>query len=244
MPFLDMFDKLDDIIYEPVKTICAWVSEPLNYLEHKRNSETIAQEAQIESAKRMQEAAIEMCTKERMVELETNKKRWDADIDDLTSRREIERNKRVLDAIIEYRRSMIEDAKSIADSLSHMEMSLVEEAHALVLKKAEEYEQLQHKAMEECDKQLEEINARFANNERVRIRREDMVLDATADIIDAAKEFIAELKDDIKRINSNNTNRVNIATAAADKIMEKMGATLAIESQAPIVPIEAKTTTE
>ncbi|MCM1529132.1 MAG: hypothetical protein NC093_03965 [Alistipes sp.] len=239
MAFLDMFDKLDDIIYEPVKAICAWATEPLKRFEDKRKKEDATQQADIESAKREQETELEVRKKTQLAQLEADKKRWDADIDHLIGMQEIERNERILNAIIEYRRSMIEDAKSIAYNLSHMEMSLVAEAHELVLRKTEEYKALQEKAMHQCDDQLEEIGRRFANNERIRIKREDMILAQTEDIINAAKSFIAELNEDIKRINKNNTDRVNKATEAADKTLERMGQALAIEQ----TPTTASTVT-
>lgn len=36
MGVLDMFDKLDDIIYKPVETLCDWVEEPLRKWGHER----------------------------------------------------------------------------------------------------------------------------------------------------------------------------------------------------------------
>ena len=56
----------------------------------------------------------------------------------------------------------------------------------------------------------------------------------------AAKAFIAELNEDIKRINTNNTNRVNTATAAADRTLERMGQTLAIEQTSTVGAIDVK----
>lgn len=234
MAFFDMFDKLDDIIYEPVQAICSWATEPLKQFKDKRKKSDAVQQAALEATKREQEVELEIRKREQLAQLEADQKRWDADIDHLIGMQEIERNERILNAIIKYRKSMIEDAKSIANNLSHMEISLVAEAHELVLRKTEEYKALQEKAMKQCDEQLEEIDRKFANNERIRIKREDMVIAQTEDIINAAKAFITELNEDINRININNTNRVNIATVAADKTLEKMGQTLALE-QAPTV---------
>ncbi len=234
MAFGDMFDKLDDILYEPVRAICSWVTEPLNRFEDNRKKGDVSQQAEIKAAEREQEIELEIRKEERFVKLEADKRRWNAEIDDLIRMNEIERNKRILNAVIEYRRSMIEDAQSIANNLSHMEMSLASEAHELVLKKTEEYEKLQEKALKQCDEQLAEIDRMFADNERIRIKREDMVLAQTEGIINAAKAFISELNEDIKRINRNNTNRVNTATAAADRILERVGQNLVIE-QASIV---------
>ncbi|MDE6832885.1 MAG: hypothetical protein K2J39_01350 [Ruminococcus sp.] len=54
MGLLDMFDKIDDIVYEPVKTICEWLKEPLRKREHSRNMDAQAQ--QINAEKNAQEA--------------------------------------------------------------------------------------------------------------------------------------------------------------------------------------------
>ena len=125
MAFLDMFDKLDDILYEPVKAICSWATEPLRWFEDKRQKSAASQQAEIEATKREQEVELEIRKKEQLAQIEADKRRWEVDIDHLIGMQEIERNERILNAIIEYRRSMIEDAKSISDKLSHMEMSLV-----------------------------------------------------------------------------------------------------------------------
>ena len=37
MSLLDMFDKLDDIIYKPVDAICDWAKEPLRAMQSKRD---------------------------------------------------------------------------------------------------------------------------------------------------------------------------------------------------------------
>ena len=49
MAILDMFDKLDDIIYKPVETVCDWIKAPLNSFEHKRDMKKIQQAADIEA---------------------------------------------------------------------------------------------------------------------------------------------------------------------------------------------------
>ena len=95
--------------------------------------------------------------------------------------------------------------------------------------KTEDYKELQQKAMKQCDDQLEEIGKRFANNERVRIKREDMVIAQTEDIIEAAKSFIAALKEDISTINKNITIRVDKAQSKADEILGQMGQKILIE---------------
>ena len=87
MAFLDLFDKLDDIIYEPVKAICSWATEPLKRFEDKRKKSDAVQQAELEAAKREQEVELEIRKKEQLAQLEADKKRWDADIEHLIGMR-------------------------------------------------------------------------------------------------------------------------------------------------------------
>lgn len=207
-----MFDKLDDIIYKPIETICEWIKEPLKRSEAGRNADVRNQEANIEIEKERQKAIIN-----------ADIRRWDEEINDLICSNEIKRNKKILDTITEYRRSMIEDAQNIADNLSRMQMALVKEAHELVLLMTEKYKSLQDKAMKQCDEQLEEIQKKYSDNERVRIRREDQVLNQVDDIIKVATMFISQLNSDIKEINEGNKIRVDDATRQIDIMMNKYG---------------------
>lgn len=104
-------------------------------------------------------------------ELNNVKSRMDADLEVLKANQIIDRNKKILDTITEYRRAMIEDAKDIANSLSHMEINLLEDANNLVIEKTNEYKKIQQEAQDDCDRRLMEIQEKYADNERVRIRR-------------------------------------------------------------------------
>ena len=42
MSVLDMFDKIDDIIYKPIETICEWTKEPLRRWERQHQLEMTA----------------------------------------------------------------------------------------------------------------------------------------------------------------------------------------------------------
>lgn len=52
---------------------------------------------------------------------------------------------------------------------------------------------------------------------------EDQVMNQCDDMVKQAQNFISQLKDDIKRINDNNSVRVGEATNLTDKIMIQMG---------------------
>lgn len=54
MGILDMFDKIDDIVYKPVEALCNWVQEPLKSFSAKRETAAKQQTADIEKAARQQ----------------------------------------------------------------------------------------------------------------------------------------------------------------------------------------------
>lgn len=230
MAILDMFDKIDDIVYKPIETICEWTKEPLKYFQNKRDEKAKDQEIEREIDKKTAEADIEAEKERKQAILNADIRKWDEKLNDLICSNEIKRNKKRLDMITEYRRSMIEDAQNIADNLSRMEMALVEDAHNLVLAITEKYKLLQNKAMSQCDQQLKFIEEAYANNERVKIRREDHVLNQVDDIIKVSQMFIEQLNIDIKSINEGNKVRVDESTKRIDEIMRKFNVAPAIDT--------------
>lgn len=87
MAFLDMFDKLDDIIYKPVETICDFIKEPLRVFEHKREMqrqqvETQRQQMNIEASERANASARahELNLSRQTAENEAAQKRLDQEL--------------------------------------------------------------------------------------------------------------------------------------------------------------------
>lgn len=213
--FFGMFDKVDDIIYKPIETICEWTKEPLRRFDANR-----------EQRKSDQKFYHEMLEKRMEVDLEKTKKSIEVEIDELKDNRIIARNKKVLDTISEYRRSMLEDARDIYYNLSLMEIELSRQAHDLVIKKTQEYKKMQESARDDCDRRLSLIQEKYADNKRVKERQEDSVMDQCDEMIKQAGEFISQLKDDIVRINNNNSERINSASMMTNAVLKNLGGQL------------------
>ena len=69
MAILDMFDKLDDILYKPVELICDWVHEPLRRMEHKRDMQKEQNLAEIEADRAKAEIEVRVYSNQRSVTL-------------------------------------------------------------------------------------------------------------------------------------------------------------------------------
>lgn len=84
-----------------------------------------------------------------------------------------------------------------------MSIELRERANNLMLEQTQKYRAMQDDAIEKSTQRLEDIQIRFANNERVRIRMEESIMNQVDMIVANADRFINELNDDIKRLNQN-----------------------------------------
>ena len=75
MSVLDMFDKIDDIIYKPIETICEWTKEPLRRWERQHQLEMTANDNNHEKLMTELAADIEASQKRLDAEIEADKKR-------------------------------------------------------------------------------------------------------------------------------------------------------------------------
>lgn len=103
-----------------------------------------------------------------------------------------------------------------------MSLELREKAYELVQQKTESYIEMQKKAETAAMERLEEIDVRFANNERVRIRMEDSVIDNMNAIIDHANELMKEIAADFKRLNQNTDDLMRMGMENTNRFLQPM----------------------
>ena len=185
MGLLDMFDKLDDIIYEPVRVVGKYLS------------------TRIEVGKEREDAAIEIKKRKDYIELNGMERRLNAEIDDMIAENELKRNTAVVEAIKQYQIDLSQAVNECVRQIGYMSLELRERANDLVIEKTKEYTALQDKSKADAKKELKEIEKDFADNERVRIKMEDAVIDQMTNMIATANKFITELSEDMKRLNEN-----------------------------------------
>ncbi len=198
MGFFDLFDKIDDIIYEPVKAITDWAREPLRAWEHKRNIKNETTRKNIETQNRIREKEAEV---KLAIKKETEVKRILVEIDELKKDKELERMKAVSEAIMKYQEELTRLNVNAINAIGHMQLDLREKAQQLVYDKTIKYKELQDQAIAEASNDLKNIESAFSGNEIAKdilIRAIDKRL---ANIIDTAHNFLIELNADIKLLN-------------------------------------------
>lgn len=213
MAILDFIDKLDDIIYEPINAICEWVKEPLKTREYNHELNKIQKQADInESSKRLdfqieeQQANLQMRQNRESEQLIIDMRKYNAEIDMMINDQEDARRDRLVESLKRYQMDLAMVSTNIAEEIGNMSLDLRKRANNLMSEQTQKYRTMQDDAIDKSTKRLEDIQTRFANNERVRSKMEDSVINQMNMIINNADRFINELSEDIKRLNQNIDN--------------------------------------
>lgn len=225
MAFFDMFDKLDDIIYEPIKLMTDWAREPLKSREHRRQVEREQHAIQAESEARMKEAfhaaSIEMKQKSLDADLEIKRKtevhRILAEIDELRKDKEFQRMKAVSDAIMQYQEHLTRLNVAAISAIGSMQLDLREKAQNLVYEKTIKYKELQDGAHAQAFDEIMKIENNFSGNEAAKSILYKSVDIRLANIISTAQNFLLELNNDIAVLNKS----INLITERGQTFIQE-----------------------
>ena len=145
-----------------------------------------------------------------MQKLEFDRQKFNAELDDMVARKEIERNSLVMEAIAKYQQTMAECTVSIGNSLGNMNIELRERATALVEDKQRQYSALQEAAMDKAAAKLERIYEKFPTESRARTIMENAVEKQLNNIIETSDRFMrtidadfSKMMDSVQRITEN-----------------------------------------
>lgn len=217
--------KLGDILLSPVNMMCNWAEEPL-----KRNDYIRQEEAKDKDVKREIERQIGVETglsdqKMKEQELSTNLKiqreteivRIITEIEQLKKDKEFERMKMVSDAMMEYQKELTRINVETVETIGSMRIDLQRKAYDLIHEKAQQYAELQDRAIQQAEDQL----ARIDNNPDMRESSKNILSNAVeaklAGIITNATRFIEQLNDDMQLISKD----INLITSSGQKFIER-----------------------
>ncbi|NWH06103.1 hypothetical protein [Desulfobacter latus] len=209
MGFFDMFDKLDDIIYKPIETVCDWLKAPLRSMDDNRagkiEREKIKLEASIDKADKEFNAKLEAASKKLDAEIaikkETEVVKIIAEIEQWKQDKDFARKKAVSDAIIEYQRELTKLNVNAINAIGHMQLDLRERVQNMIIDKTKQYKTLQNEAKQEAINEYKIIMKEFANEPEIKQNMIKQVDESVAIIIHNSKAFITELTEDLRSVN-------------------------------------------
>ena len=138
-----------------------------------------------------------------MQQLELDRQKFNAELDDMIADKEIERSKKVLDAIKEYQITMAESSKSISESLGKMTIELRRQAHDLMEEKKQSYQKMQKEATNNAMEQLKMIRNEFPEGSMEYQIMGEAVRAQLVGIVESSNSFMKMIDADFAKMTDN-----------------------------------------
>lgn len=205
MAFLDMFDKVDDIFYKPIETICDWLTCPLKKIEHNQEMERERLKHELAQMDKEHEAKLALDIKKAEIELEEMRKD-----------KAFERNKEIFETMKKYQMDMAKVSVEIGNTIGNMTIELRQKANNFVHDNIKRYKELQEDNTAKALERLKQIEAEFPAESKVKDIMIKAVDKQMISIIERTNDFINNLNEDLKNI----TGLIDDITRNANKSVE------------------------
>ena len=173
------------IIDKPLEII----DNQLNFYQQRKNAEH-SQQLKQEEARFIQQ-------------LDLDRQKFNAELDDMIADKEIERSKKILDAIKEYQITMAESSKSINESLGKMTIDLRRQAHDLMEEKKQTYQKMQKEATNNAMEQLKLIRSEFPEGSMEYQIMGEAVRAQLVGIVESSNSFMKMIDADFAKMTDN-----------------------------------------
>lgn len=152
-----MFDKVDDIVYEPVKLICDAIRQPLKAAEDVHSQK-------LEMKLKEFETNLELERKEREMKLTVEERKLNEEINEMILDNQLARNKEMIELEKQYRLEMGEAAQKLAATLTQISTDAREKILNLYIEKKKAYLDLQDREKASMIATVKELKEIFPDN--------------------------------------------------------------------------------
>ncbi len=203
MKFLNMFDKLDDIVYEPVKVVCDAFRQPLKNMDAANERKKMETESRLQREVKDFEMNLELKRKQAEMQLNIEERKLNEEINQMIIDKDFERTMKKAEFIKRYQEDIIKLGATINSSLGKMSIELRDSAQSLVLEKTKQYINLQLEAKERLKNDLKDLNDLFGNDEESKSMMRKVSFEQIQIILESTKNFINSMNHDIENMTAN-----------------------------------------
>jgi hypothetical protein len=194
-----MFDRVDDIIYEPVKLVCEALRQPLKQVDaHNEKSKAEHQQALEQQLKEF-ETDLELSKKRREMEMDIDKRRMEEEIVQMIADNDMRRREEMIQMEMRYRKEMAEAATRLEQIMVNMQVDTRSKIVALYYEKTREYLEIQTKFEDRLNARVEQMKKMFPGKEG-----EERMLDYYYEQLDViqkrSSDFLKNLDDDMFKV--------------------------------------------
>lgn len=198
-----MFDKVDDIVYEPVKLVCDVFRQPLKEMDAKNKRKNMELENKLHCEIKQFEMELDLQHRKREGEIDANIRKVNAEIDEMITEADFERQTQIVEAIKRYQKDLGEASVELSNCIGCMSIELRERAYRLVDERTRAYKKMQDEALSDAETRFEELERRFPNGGKAKEIMESAIERQLIGIIENADKFICSMHDDIAQMMAN-----------------------------------------
>lgn len=222
MKFLNMFDKLDDIIHEPVKLICDVFRQPLKNADAKNERLKIELDNKIKSDMKRLDIEIELNRQKGTIQNLAEERKINEEINEMIYDNQLKRQEKMINAARRYQQELGEASVKLSDSIGKMSVELRALAWNLVQQKTNEYTNMQNIAIDSAQKRLSDLEKQFPNGGKGKEIIENIISIQLANIIENSTNFIKTMNDDVSNMTNNIDEITKLAKLNIDKYLSPM----------------------
>ncbi len=215
------FDKIDDIVYEPVHAISRWIEEPLKKFEHDRKMKEQKQAVELEMEKKRLEAEIREQDKKSTAELQLMVKEREAEIQQMIDEHKANNLDRLVESIKRYQIDLGKASQEIIRNIGLMSIELRKIANEMVLEKTKQYIAIQDEAKNKSNEELRQAKSDFGDDPVIYENLVKQILDERRAMVDNASKFITALADDMKKINDTTNQLAQNSNDILTKVLDR-----------------------
>lgn len=192
LKFLEMFDKVDDIVYEPIKAICDGFRQPMKQLD-----------AATERKKMELNHKLEKEMKKFGVDLEDDRERKKAELIQWEKDADFVRQKETLDAIEEYQKNMGTTAVEIGNAIGNMSIDLQSKAQDMIVEKTKLFREQQIEALHDATQGIKEIQEMYPEDSELKAEIIKPYTEMMTNVVRETNAFVIDMKDSMKKLSEN-----------------------------------------
>ena len=217
-----MFDKVDDIVYEPIKLVCDVLRQPLVQIENNNEKRKLEQQQELEKQLKEFEVNLELDKKEREMKLDVESRRLNEEINQMILDNELARREDMIQMEMKYREEMANAAARLGQIMANIQVETRSKIIALYTEKEKEYLDLQDKYKKDMFNTVKQLRELFPDGTGEDIIRNEVTTQLKL-IADRSTNFSNSMNADMERVFVQITTQTNEMSNIAVKYLNVEG---------------------
>lgn len=196
---LGLFDKIDDIVYEPIKLVCDTLRQPLKQIDCHNKKKMAEHEQELKMQIEKFEADLEMDRKEREMRLSVEEQKIQEEINNMVRANDLAQREEMVQLEMLYRKEMAEAAVQLANVIANMQVETRSKILNLYTEKEKEYLDLQAKYKKDMFDTVMCLKETFSDGTGDEIIRQEVQTQLKV-IAERSQEFSKLMREDMAKV--------------------------------------------